>query len=114
MDPLSDAQLDRFARQILVSAIGYDGQVRILSSRVTVGGDGPAVDLAARYLKAAGISVDASARTQDTGTVEVRCGERVWRRTFPPGDGFAMMVAVGYLGIEVLVHLAQPTRDGEA
>ncbi|MCY0864640.1 MAG: hypothetical protein OWQ57_06805 [Sulfobacillus sp.] len=55
---LTNDELDRFSRQILVNEIGYEGQQRLLASRVTlVAPAGPGRDLAARYLQACGLTV---------------------------------------------------------
>lgn len=53
--PLSDAQIERYSRQIILPSIGGRGQQRLLSSTVGLIGDGPLAATAALYLTAAGI-----------------------------------------------------------
>lgn len=51
---LSDAQLDRYARQIIIPEIGARGQERLLASRVWLLGHPSGISMARRYLCAAG------------------------------------------------------------
>lgn len=53
--PLSDAQIERYSRQIILPEIGGTGQERLLAARVDVYGVGPLVAMAARYLAGAGV-----------------------------------------------------------
>jgi molybdopterin-synthase adenylyltransferase len=53
--PLSDAQLDRYARHIVLKEIGGEGQRRLLAASVTVIGAGGIGSPAIQYLAAAGI-----------------------------------------------------------
>jgi len=55
--PLSDEDIDRYSRQILVSEIGGRGQERLLRSSVLCVGDADELRTAAQYLAAAGITV---------------------------------------------------------
>lgn len=52
---LSDAQLDRYARHIILKEVGGAGQVRLLSARVAVVGAGGIGSPAIQYLAAAGV-----------------------------------------------------------
>jgi adenylyltransferase/sulfurtransferase len=52
---LSDADVERYARQIVLPEIGGRGQERLLASRVQVLGDGPASLHAADLLRRAGV-----------------------------------------------------------
>src|SRR5262249_19963871 len=64
---LSDSQIDRYARQIVLPEIGGRGQERLLGARVAIRGSGDAALIAASYLAGAGvgsIAVDAC----ETGT----------------------------------------------
>ncbi|MCL8206812.1 MAG: hypothetical protein K6V97_01900 [Actinomycetia bacterium] len=46
--------LERFARQVLVEEIDFEGTERLWSTEVAVGGDGPGPEWFARYLGGAG------------------------------------------------------------
>jgi hypothetical protein len=48
--------VDRFDRQVRLAEVGPEGQARIESARVSVGLDGFAAEVAARYLAGAGVS----------------------------------------------------------
>jgi adenylyltransferase/sulfurtransferase len=52
---LSDAQIERYSRQILLPEVGGRGQERLLATRVAVRGTGPAAITAATLLGRAGI-----------------------------------------------------------
>lgn len=52
---LSDAQIDRFSRQIILPQIGAAGQQRLLQSSIAIGGGGALTEIAALYLAGAGI-----------------------------------------------------------
>lgn len=52
---LSDAQIDRFSRQIILPQIGGTGQERLLRSAVAVAGDSEFAAITALYLAGAGI-----------------------------------------------------------
>src|SRR6185369_8396954 len=51
----SDAQIDRYSRQIILPQIGAQGQQRLLQSAVAVGGDGALAEVVALYLAGAGV-----------------------------------------------------------
>jgi len=53
--PLSDAQIDRYSRQIILPEVGGRGQERLLAARVALSGVGAMAATAARYLTGAGI-----------------------------------------------------------
>lgn len=55
MPPLTDAQLDRYARHIILKEIGGAGQARLLAARVAVVGAGGIGSPAIQYLAAAGV-----------------------------------------------------------
>jgi len=55
--PLSDPQLDRYARHIVLKEIGGEGQKRLLGARVTVIGAGGIGSPALQYLAAAGVGL---------------------------------------------------------
>ena len=52
---LTDAQIDRFSRQIVLPQIGGTGQKRLLASSVAIAGDGALTETVALYLAGAGI-----------------------------------------------------------
>src|SRR5262249_6579109 len=54
---LTDAQIERWSRQILLPDVGGRGQVRILSARLGVLGDGLAAEVAVDLLRRAGVPV---------------------------------------------------------
>jgi len=58
---LSDAQVERYARQIVLPEVGGRGQARLLASRAHVLGDGPASRHAADLLRRAGVQVSSAA-----------------------------------------------------
>jgi hypothetical protein len=52
---LTDAQVERYSRQIILPEVGGRGQERLLAARVAIGGGGPSADAAALLLGRAGI-----------------------------------------------------------
>ena len=60
---LTDPQIERYSRQILLREVGGEGQARILAAHVLVAGEGLVLPVAALYLAAAGV-----------GTIGVACG----------------------------------------
>ena len=62
---LTDPQIERYSRQILLREVGGAGQEKIRSARVLVAGEGSAVAIAALYLSAAGV-----------GEICLACGAR--------------------------------------
>ena len=52
---LSDSQIDRYSRQIVLPEIGSRGQERLLASRVAIRGGGDAALVCASYLAGAGV-----------------------------------------------------------
>jgi hypothetical protein len=61
---LSEQQIQRYSRQILVTGIGGVGQLRLLNAGVRLATGGASVQAAAAYLAASGIAISAE------GTVE--------------------------------------------
>lgn len=55
---LAPADVQRYARQILVPQVGRPGQERWLAARVEAAGEGSALDAAVELLIAAGVAVD--------------------------------------------------------
>ncbi|MBI3797836.1 MAG: hypothetical protein HY268_12820 [Deltaproteobacteria bacterium] len=52
---LSDAQIERYSRQIILPQVGGKGQEKLLRARVLVNGSGPLQTAALLYLAAAGV-----------------------------------------------------------
>jgi hypothetical protein len=59
--PLTDAQIERYSRQIIVPHLGGRGQERILASRIVIAGDARDIETPLAYLIGAGV-----------GTINVR------------------------------------------
>jgi hypothetical protein len=59
--PLTDAQIERYSRQIIVPHLGGRGQERILASRILIAGDARDIETPLAYLIGAGV-----------GTINVR------------------------------------------
>jgi hypothetical protein len=55
---LSDRQLERYARQVIIPGLGADGQERLLASRVAILGPVEQRAVAATYLSRAGVQVN--------------------------------------------------------
>jgi len=68
---LDDAQIERYARQIVVPGIGAAGQEKLLNSTVLVVGHPRGCATAALYLRAAGVTVVSSADTRQVDVVLV-------------------------------------------
>ncbi len=91
---LTDDQIERFSRHILLPEVGGKGEERLLASSVVVSGDGAAAECCAAYLAAAGV------------------GRVVWNGDAAPlfledraqrGDGpFELAVELGARGPEAL------------
>jgi hypothetical protein len=54
---LSESQIERYARQIIVPGVGAEGQVRLCAAEVFVDGHPEGRRIAAQYLRAAGVRV---------------------------------------------------------
>jgi adenylyltransferase/sulfurtransferase len=52
---LSDSQIERYSRQIILPQVGGKGQEKLLRARVLVNGSGPLQTIALLYLAAAGV-----------------------------------------------------------
>ena len=57
--PLSESQIQRYARHILLPEVGGVGQEKLLAAEVRVRGERDVTELAGNYLSAAGVRVDA-------------------------------------------------------
>ena len=56
---LTESQIQRYARHILLPEVGGKGQERLLSAEVFIAGEPEFVEFAAAYLTAAGVTCDA-------------------------------------------------------
>ncbi len=88
---LTDAQIERYGRQIILPEVGGRGQERLLAARVAVAGAGPAATLAVTLLGRAGV-----------GTLHVSAGVGPLPELSPDccstsSEGAAADVAVGLL-----------------
>jgi hypothetical protein len=54
---LSDTDLERYARHVIVPGVGSSGQARLLAARVEIAGQPRAVDTCRRYLERSGVCV---------------------------------------------------------
>jgi molybdopterin/thiamine biosynthesis adenylyltransferase len=79
---LSEAEIARYARQLLLPAMGEEGQERLRGARVRVAGGGPAAGPALLYLAAAGVGAIAVDDPDEVG----------------PGDGAGWIFAPGDVG----------------
>ncbi|HYC57531.1 MAG TPA: hypothetical protein VEL28_21545 [Candidatus Binatia bacterium] len=59
---LSDEDIERYARQVVIPGIGASGQERLLQATVLVVGESIGVEQASLYLRAAGAAVTGDAR----------------------------------------------------
>ncbi len=55
--PLSERDIERYARQIVIPEVGGSGQERLLASIVELQGHTEALDILERYLRATGVQV---------------------------------------------------------
>jgi hypothetical protein len=66
---LRDADVERYARQVIVPEIGARGQARWLAARVAVRGGGPLAARTADLLRRAGVTPTDDARTADAAVL---------------------------------------------
>jgi len=88
---LTDAQIERYGRQIILPEVGGRGQERLLAARVAVAGAGPAATAAVTLLGRAGVGtlhVSAGVGPLPELSPDCRCGA---------SEGAAADVAVGLL-----------------
>ena len=88
---LTDAQIERYGRQIILPEVGGRGQERLLAARVAVAGAGPAAIAAVTLLGRAGVGtlhVSAGVGPLPELSPDCRCGS---------SEGAAADVAVGLL-----------------
>jgi hypothetical protein len=103
---LDNATLDRYARQILVEAIGYEGQQILLHTTLVIQGPPMFSAVARAYLAAAGLSIS------DGGTapgIRLTDGTREWSLDFETTSYGGQLFAVGQWCTRVLLDLAGAT-----
>ena len=91
---LSEAEIARYARQLLLPAMGEEGQERLRAARVRVAGGGPASGPALLYLAAAGV-----------GSIAIDDPDEVG-----PGDGAGWLFAPGDVGRDRAAAAAEAAR----
>ncbi|CAB1128417.1 conserved protein of unknown function [Candidatus Hydrogenisulfobacillus filiaventi] len=103
---------ERFARQMLVDGIGYDGQRRILATRVTVVGPEPWVSLAFRYLAAAGFQAEAVPAPAGPLRVRVGAAETVLAPASGVGGGMLTAARVVLAALEAALEPGSEEEHG--
>jgi molybdopterin/thiamine biosynthesis adenylyltransferase len=68
---LTDAQIDRYSRQIIVPRIGGRGQERILAARMLLVGDARDIELPQAYLAGAGVGTIVTVADQWAGRFDL-------------------------------------------
>ena len=68
---LTDAQIDRYSRQIIVPRIGGRGQERILAARMLLVGDARDIETPREYLAGAGVGTIATVADQSPGRFDL-------------------------------------------
>jgi molybdopterin-synthase adenylyltransferase len=102
---LSDPQIERYSRQIILPQVGGKGQEKLLRARVVVNGSGPLQTAALLYLAAAGV-----------GTIGVIAGDpSPVLSAFAPNQGDAASAALTRLNPDctVVIHEAVGPRGPE-
>lgn len=128
MPPLSDEQLDRYAKHIVLKEIGGAGQARLLASRVAVIGAGGIGSPAILYLAAAGVgrlrvidddavSLDNLQRqvlfgTQDVGAAKVERAGATVARLNPDVRFEGVAARLGADNVAALLEGADVVLDG--
>src|SRR5277367_5737988 len=68
---LTDAQIDRYSRQIIVPRIGGRGQERILAARMLLVGDARDIEVPRAYLAGAGVGTIVTVADQSPGRFDL-------------------------------------------
>jgi len=112
--PLSDAQIERYSRQIILPEIGGAGQERLLAATVELHGVGPLAAMAARYLAGAGVGHlrlvdddgDAAALREELSALNPECV--VTRGGAPDDATVTLALDLPVAGLDALVHAGVP------
>ena len=117
--PLTDAQIDRYSRQIIVPHVGGRGQERIIGARIIVAGDAPDIEAPLAYLVGAGVgTIFLSVGRSDSGWSETiarmrRLNPEVTVATLP--DSAAELdLALIVIGSADAVRIAEAVVDRAA
>lgn len=107
---LDDATLERYARQVLVEEIGYEGQCLILQSTLSIGGqESPWRSLLVRYVRAFGFQVVVSDLSQPHLVVEGGQYQDVIELATEPG---LIMMEMGRILTRLALRAAQGALVG--
>jgi molybdopterin/thiamine biosynthesis adenylyltransferase len=109
--PLLPDEIDRFARQLVLSEWGAAGQERVRAARLRVVGAGAAAAAAARYLEAAGVGRVERADGGDGATVTIVDGSSVHARSaerVAEGCAIAVEALKAILGLPFRDEVALP------
>lgn len=116
---LTDAQIDRYSRQIIVPHVGGRGQERVIGARIIVAGDAPDIEAPLAYLVGAGVgTIFLSAGRSDSGLSESiarmrRLNPEVTVATLP--DSAAKLdLALIVIGSAEAVRIAEAVVDRAA
>lgn len=106
---LSNRELERYSRQVLLQAIGFDGQLKIMASHLDVRGEAWAAELALAYLGAAGADVqDDRQKVGEDKILVVRSASHMWAMDVLQEEPMAdRIVRLGQLCTRILLDLAQ-------
>ena len=100
---LTDAQIERYSRQILLPEVGGRGQERLLAARAVLVGDGPAATMAARLLGRAGVTVESVAAPECPADVGIALVDEGQLASLAPSFARRPCVVGRLSGADILV-----------
>jgi molybdopterin-synthase adenylyltransferase len=112
--PLTDQQIDRYSRQIIVGGIGGRGQERLLASKLVIVGDDAAIETPLAYLVGAGVGeIRIIAADEVADSIVARMRDRNPDVTVRIGDDNALdaNLVLVFIGSAQSVALATQTFD---